>query len=108
VDAGGRKVPLFVGLHEIAAVVAEHLRLDDHHAGDLGLRKSELTHRFYLSVFVLDWDMLRIQIPFWRRPGPSGPALPARAAGPGLRPYQRAPDPASTTAAADTPRIRWR
>ena len=46
VDAGLGKLVLLVGLHEVAAVIAEHLRLNDHHAGDLGLCESKLAHIF--------------------------------------------------------------
>src|SRR5699024_1061068 len=95
VDARRRKIFLFVGLHEVAAVVAEHLRLNDHHAGDLGLRKSELAHTF-LPLYLV---VILVYIP-------SGLTLSERAAGPRLRPYQSAPAPTITTAAAETPRIR--
>ena len=36
VDSGGLVPPCVVLLHEPAAAVAEHLRLDDNHARDLG------------------------------------------------------------------------
>ena len=50
VDARGRELVFLVRLHEIAAVVAEHLRLNDDHARDLRLRKGELAHScFFLS-----------------------------------------------------------
>ena len=57
VDTGLCELVLLVGLHKIAAVIAEHLRLNDHHAGDLGLRKNKLTHDivplFFLKAFSL-------------------------------------------------------
>ena len=49
VDTGLCELVLLVGLHKIAAVVAEHLRLNDHNTGDLGLSKRKLAHILYLS-----------------------------------------------------------
>jgi len=40
------KSSFLVGLHKVAAVVAEHLRLDDHHAGDLSFGKRKFAHGF--------------------------------------------------------------
>ena len=51
VNACCGELVLLVGLHEIAAVIAEHLRLNDDHTGDLGLRKCELTHFSFSSLF---------------------------------------------------------
>ena len=62
VDTGLCELVLLVGLHKIAAVVAEHLRLNDHHAGDLGLRKNKLTHDivplFFSESFFFIWKSL--------------------------------------------------
>ena len=49
IDAGFGKLILLIGLHKITAVVAEHLRLNDHNTGDLGLSKRKLAHILYLS-----------------------------------------------------------
>ena len=46
IDAGFGKLILLVGLHKVTAVVAEHLRLNDHNTGDLGLSKRKLAHSF--------------------------------------------------------------
>ena len=44
VDACRCELVLLVGLHKVAALIPEHLRLNDHHAGDLGLRKRKFAH----------------------------------------------------------------
>ena len=62
VDASLCELVLLVGLHKIAAVIAEHLRLNDHHAGDLGLRKNKLAHDivplFFSESFFFIWKSL--------------------------------------------------
>ena len=51
VDAGSSKLILLVGLHEISAVITEHLRLNDHNTRDLGLSKRKLAHISFSSLF---------------------------------------------------------
>ena len=53
VDAGFCELILLIRLHEIAAVIAEHLRLNDHNTGDLGLRKSKFAHISFPLCFLL-------------------------------------------------------
>ena len=55
VDAGCRELVLLIGLHEIAAVIAEHLRLNDDDTGDLSLRKGEFAHNYFPLCFVLSF-----------------------------------------------------
>ena len=51
VDAGFCELILLIRLHEIAAVIAEHLRLNDHNTGDLSFRKRKFTHFLFSSLF---------------------------------------------------------
>ena len=44
IQAGGFKIVIIIGLHEIASVVAEHLRLYHDKAFDPGFRKLKLSH----------------------------------------------------------------
>ena len=66
VDARLGELILLIRLHEVAAVIAEHLRLNDDDTGDLGLRKRELTHNDFPLCFVLSFfvDLLYMEKPF--------------------------------------------
>lgn len=44
IQAGGFKIVIIIGLHEIASIVAEHLRLYHDKAFDPGFRKLKLSH----------------------------------------------------------------
>ena len=55
VDAGLGELVFLVSLHEIAAVIAEHLRLNDDDTGDLSLRKGEFAHNYFPLCFVLSF-----------------------------------------------------
>ena len=55
VDARCGELVALVGLHKIAAVVAEHLRLNDDDTGDLSLRKGEFAHNYFPLCFVLSF-----------------------------------------------------
>src|SRR5699024_673096 len=52
IDARRGELIRLVGLHKIAAVVAENRRFNDDDAGDLGLDKIELAHLCCSSVFI--------------------------------------------------------